>query len=171
MSAFSCFYRKSLLHPHTHTRHNYFNNFHSLIVNNHYKRNPQNQSDSWVVWPNSPHSQVVIPRASLRPEVMLRTLRREDEALAPQLLTGTVQELPLLVNIGREATRVWIHSCYRRVEKQVAKVCCSMFFDERFISPIGLRTRKLVARKCVSEFSEEKTKKGAKKFAVTTAQA
>ena len=104
-------------------------------------------------------------------EVMLRTLRREDEALAPQLLTVTVQEHPLLVNIGREATLVWIHSCYRRVEKQVAKVCCSVFFDERFISLIGLRTRKLVARKCVSEFSEEKTKKEAKKFAVTTAQA
>ena len=101
----------------------------------------------------------------------VRTLRREDEALAPQLLTGTVQELPLLVNIGREATPVWIHSCYHRVEKQVAKVCCSMFFDGRFIAPIGLRTRKLVARKFVPSFSEEKTKKGAKKFAVTTAQA
>ena len=64
MPAFSCVSRKSLLYPHTHTRHNYFNNFHSLIVNNHCKCNPQNQSDSLVVWPNSHHSQVIIPRAS-----------------------------------------------------------------------------------------------------------
>ena len=73
---------------------------------------------------------------------------REEEAFAPRPLTEIIQQPSLPAQIGREATPVWLHSCYRRIEKQVTKVCFSITHHKKI---------QLVARKFVAWFSKERT--------------
>ena len=61
------------------------------------------------------------------------TVHREDQAFALQLQKETEQHLLLLVKIGREATRVWLHSCYRRIAKQGATVCSTITLQEEIL--------------------------------------
>ena len=56
---------------------------------------------------------------------------RKDQACALQLLKETKQQLLRLVKIGKEETTVWLHSCHRRIAKQVAMVCFSVTLREK----------------------------------------
>ena len=66
--------------------------------------------------------------AKRRKELTMRAPHGEDQA---RQLKETTHELPLLVNIGREATSVWLRRCYRGIAQQVATICFSSTLQQK----------------------------------------
>ena len=90
------------------------------------ERNPQKRSDSLADWPNSLHSHVMCPKASWPLDA---TLRRS--CISSTTTEGYQTTTPLAGQHRRQATLFWLHSCYHRIAKQVATVCCSIILREK----------------------------------------